>query len=58
MVKPPPAPTLMIFDLLVPPQGPRGVQPPPPPYPQVLHLGYDPGDRMKFPSDMFYIFHL
>ena len=79
----------MIFDLLAPPQGPRGRGPKncavacaihesnshtksgwisekkkilgplnPPRYPQVQPLGRDPGDQMKIPSDMFYIFHL
>ena len=79
----------MIFDLLAPPQGPRGLEPKklcrcmwhwckllthqiwlnfgkkiffdhstPPRYPQVRPLGHDPGNGMKIPSDMFYIFHL
>ena len=30
----------------------------PPRFPQVRPLGHYPGDRMKIPSDMFYIFHL
>ena len=30
----------------------------PPRYPQVRPVGHDPGDRIKIPSDMFYIFHL
>ena len=30
----------------------------PPRYPQVRPLGHDPGNGMKIPSDMFYIFHL
>ena len=72
----------MIFDLLAPPQGPRGWGPKncavacaidvsyshtkfgwisekkffgplnPPWYPQVRHLGHDPGDWMKFLSDI------
>ena len=32
--------------------------PQPPRYPQVSPLGHDPGDGIKIPSDMFYIFHL
>ena len=28
-----------------------------PQHPQVPPLGHDPGDRMKIPSNMFYIFH-
>ena len=35
--------------------------PPQPPhtlYPEVPPLGHDPGNQIKIPSDMFYIFHL
>ena len=29
-----------------------------PKHPQVPTLGHDPGDQMKIPTDMFYIFYL